>query len=451
MGEQTRETFGSRIGFIFAAAGSAIGLGNVWRFPYLVGAHGGAAFVIVYLIMVFIIGIVCFVAEVSLGRHTRQSNVGAFKAIKPSWGPAGLIGITAGFMILSFYSVIGGWSIYYFFKALAGFPAADPVVCNEMFNAFVTSSAAPIFFHALFMLATIYIVYSGVQSGIERYSNIMMPALFVLIVSLAIRSMTLPGAGAGIEFLIKPDFSQITGEVLLAALGQVFFTLSLGMGSILTYGSYLGQDESIPNVSTIVPLMDTLIAFLAGLVIFPAVFAYGFEPGQGVGLVFVTLPAIFSEMPAGNLFGAAFFFFIILAALTSAISLLEPPTAYMMEEHGWERRKASVVIGIVIFIVGVFASLSMGVLSDFTIGGMVIFDLLDYLSGNWLLPISGLVTAIFVAWVWGTDNALQEATNDGTIEFAWGSLWANVLIKYVAPILITVVFLSSIGVIKVGV
>ncbi|HHV07445.1 MAG TPA: sodium-dependent transporter [Firmicutes bacterium] len=446
---ESRETFGSKMGFIFAAAGSAIGLGNIWRFPYLVGMYGGAAFLIVYLVMVAIIGIVCFVAEVSLGRHTRQSNVGAFKAIKPSWAPVGLIGIIAGFMILSFYGVVGGWSIYYFFKAIAGFPSADPGVCGDMFGSFVSHPVSPLIFTALFMIATIYIVYSGIQDGIEKYSNIMMPALFVIIVILAIRSVTLPGASAGLEFYLKPDFSKITGETLLAALGQVFFTLSLGMGSILTYGSYLSQDENIPSVCTTVPLMDTLIAFLAGLVIFPAVFAYGFEPTSGGGLVFITLPAVFSEMPAGILFGSAFFFLIFLAALTSAISLLEPVVAYMIEEHGWERRRATVIMGSIIFAVGIFASLSNGVLSGFKIGGMVLFDLLDYISGNWLLPISGLLTAIFVAWVWGSDNALQEATNDGTVEFAWGNLWANVLIKYVAPILIAIVFLSSIGLIKV--
>lgn len=449
MEEQSRETFGSRMGFIFAAAGSAIGLGNIWRFPYLVGMYGGAAFLIVYLIFVAIIGVVCFVGEVALGRHTKQSNVGAFKKIKPSWSNVGLIGIIAGFMILSFYGVVGGWSIYYFFKAIAGFPSIDPSVCADMFVGFISNPISPLIYTAVFMLATIYIVYSGVQDGIEKYSNIMMPVLLVIIIILAIRSMTLPGANAGLEFYLKPDFSKITGETLLAALGQVFFSLSLGMGSILTYGSYLSKNENVPFVSTIVPFMDTFIAFMAGLVIFPAVFAYGFEPTSGAGLVFITLPAIFSEMPAGILFGAAFFFLIFLAALTSAISLLEPVVAYMMEEHGWERHKATLIMGGLIFCVGIFASLSNGVLSGFKVGGLVLFDLLDYVSGNLLLPISGMLTAIFIAWIWGSDNALKEATNDGTIQFAWGKLWANVLIKYVAPILIAVVFMSSIGIIKI--
>ncbi|HHT70035.1 MAG TPA: sodium-dependent transporter [Firmicutes bacterium] len=448
MGEQTRETFGSRMGFIFAAAGSAIGLGNIWRFPYLVGVYGGAAFLVVYLAIVIIIGVVCFIAEVSLGRHTRQSNVGAFKALKPSWAPVGLIGITAGFMILSFYSVVGGWTIYYFFRAVAGFKFADPSVSADLFVGFISNPLSPLLFHALFMGATIWIVYQGIQGGIEKYSNIMMPALFVIIVILAIRSMTLPGGGAGLEFYLKPDFSKIDGETLLAALGQVFFSLSLGMGSILTYGSYLSKDENIPYVCTVVPLMDTLVAFLAGLVVFPAVFAYGFEPGSGGGLAFITLPAVFNEMPAGNLFGGAFFFLLFLAALTSAISLLEPVAAYMIEEHGWERKKAVLIMGTIIFVVGIACSLSNGVWSGFLIAGKNFFDFMDFVSGNIFLPVSGMLTAIFVAWVWGSKNALQEATNDGTVKFGWGNLWANVLIKYVAPILIAVVFLSSVGLIK---
>lgn len=451
MHQQSRETFGSQLGFIFAAAGSAVGLGNIWRFPYLVGMYGGAAFLVVYLAIVAVIGIVCFIGEVSLGRHTRQSNVGAFKTLNKPWAPVGLIGILAGFMILSFYSVVGGWTIRYFFQAIAGFSFADPSASGDFFVAFISSPLAPVIYHAVFMAATIWIVYNGVQDGIEKYSNVMMPALFVIIVILAIRSLTLPGGQAGLEFYLKPDFSKITGEVLLAALGQVFFSLSLGMGSILTYGSYLSKKENIPFVSTVVPLMDTLVAFLAGLVIFPAVFAYGFEPGQGGGLAFVTLPAVFDAMPAGNLFGGAFFFLLFLAALTSAISLLEPVVACMVEERGWERKKATLVMGGIIFSVGVLASLSNGVLSGISFFGNNFFDFLDKTSGNILLPISGLLTSLFIAWIWGSNKALKEATNDGTINFSWGNLWANVLIKWVAPILITVVFLSSIGIIKVGV
>lgn len=450
MEQQSRETFGSQVGFVFAAAGSAIGLGNIWRFPYLAGMYGGAAFLFVYLAIVVVVGVVCFIGEVSFGRHTRQSNVGAFKSINKAWAPAGLIGILAGFMILSFYSVVGGWTIRYFFQAFSGF-FADPVASGDFFGAFISDPLMPIIYHALFMGATIWIVYNGIQDGIEKYSNIMMPALFVLILILVVRSLTLPGGQEGLAFYLKPDFSKITGETLLAALGQVFFTLSLGMGSILTYGSYLGKDENIPNVSTIVPFMDTLIAFMAGLIIFPAVFAYGFEPGQGGGLAFVTLPAVFSAMPAGNLFGAAFFFLLFLAALTSAISLLEPVAAYMMEEHGWTRNKAVLIMGSIIFLVGVVASLSNGAWSHISFFGDNFFDFLDNTSGNILLPVSGLVTSIFIAWVWGSEHALKEATNDGTITFAWGKLWANVLIKYVAPILITLVFLSSIGIIPVGI
>jgi NSS family neurotransmitter:Na+ symporter len=243
-----------------------------------------------------------------------------------------------------------------------------------------------------------------------------------------------------------PDISKFSAEAALAALGQVFFSLSLGMGSILTYGSYLSKKENIPNVSLIVPLMDTTIAFIAGIVIFPAVFSYGFEPSSGAGLTFVTLPAVFSEMPLGQLFGAAFFFLLFLAALTSAISLLEPLIAYMIEEHGWSREKAALIIGGIIFIVGCFASLSMGPLSGFKIGGLVFFDQLDWVSNNLLLPIGGMLTALFISWIWGTKNVLNEVTNEGILDFGLGKFWANVMLKFIAPALVFIVFLTGLNI-----
>lgn len=444
----TREGFASKIGFIFAAAGSAIGLGNIWRFPWLAGANGGAAFLVIYLGIVVLVGVTMFMGEVTLGRYTQRSNVGAFKKVAPGWTWVGGMGLLAGFLILSYYSVVGGWVIYYFFRAIAGFHMTDPKLTGELFESFITHPLLPLLFHALFMGATIWICYNGVQSGIEKYSNIMMPALFVLVIILAIRSLTLPGAAKGLQFYLVPDFSKITGKTFLDALGQVFFSLSLGMGSILTYGSYLGKKENIPQVSTIVPIMDTLVAFMAGLIIFPAVFNYGFEPAAGPGLTFVTLPAVFSEMPLGNLFGGAFFLLLFLAALTSAISLLEPLTAYMMEEHGWERKRATVVLGSIMFVIGIGASLSLGVWSGFQIAGKVFFDQLDWVANNLLLPLGGMFTAIVVAWVWGTKNALQEATNDGTLKFGLGNLWANVMLKYISPALVAIVFLTGIGILK---
>ncbi len=444
--KKVRDGFASQIGFIFAAAGSAIGLGNIWRFPWLVGAHGGAVFLAIYLIIVLLVGITMFMGEVALGRYAQRSNVGAFKKVNKSYGWVGSIGLIAGFMILSFYSVVGGWVIYYIFRSLIGFNMTDPALTEQLFNSFTSNPIFPLLFHALFMALTIWICYNGVKDGIEKYSNIMMPALFVIVLILAVRSLMLPGAAEGIKFYLVPDFSKLTTEATLAALGQVFFSLSLGMGSILTYGSYLGKKENIPNVSLIVPLMDTIIAFLAGIIIFPAVFSYGFEPSSGAGLTFVTLPAVFSEMPLGQLFGAAFFFLLFLAALTSAISLLEPLIAYMIEEHGWSREKAALIIGGIIFIVGCFASLSMGPLSGFKIGGLVFFDQLDWVSNNLLLPIGGMLTALFISWIWGTKNVLNEVTNEGILDFGLGKFWANVMLKFIAPALVFIVFLTGLNI-----
>lgn len=399
----------------------------------------------IYLVIVLLVGITMFMGEVALGRYAQRSNVGAFKKVNKSYGWLGSIGLIAGFMILSFYSVVGGWVIYYIFRAIIGFYMTDPAQTEQLFTGFISNPILPILFHALFMAMTIGICYNGVQDGIEKYSNIMMPALLVIVIILSVHSLMLPGAAEGIKFYLVPDFSKVTGETFLAALGQVFFSLSLGMGSILTYGSYLGKKENIPNVSLIVPLMDTMIAFLAGIIIFPAVFSYGFKPTSGPGLTFVTLPAVFSGMPLGQLFGGAFFFLLFLAALTSAISLLEPLIAYMIEEHNWTRQRASLIIGGLIFLVGCLASLSMGPLNGLKIFGLVFFDLLDWISNNLLLPIGGMLTALFISWIWGTQNVLNEVTNDGLLEFGLGNFWANVMLKYVAPALVFIVFLTGLN------
>lgn len=300
----------------------------------------------IYLVIVLLVGITMFMGEVALGRYAQRSNVGAFKKVNKSYGWLGSIGLIAGFMILSFYSVVGGWVIYYIFRAIIGFYMTDPAQTEQLFTGFISNPILPILFHALFMAMTIGICYNGVQDGIEKYSNIMMPALLVIVIILSVHSLMLPGAAEGIKFYLVPDFSKVTGETFLAALGQVFFSLSLGMGSILTYG---------------------------------------FKPTSGPGLTFVTLPAVFSGMPLGQLFGGAFFFLLFLAALTSAISLLEPLIAYMIEEHNWTRQRASLIIGGLIFLVGCLASLSMGPLNGLKIFGLVFFDLLDWISNN--LPL----------------------------------------------------------------
>ena len=445
-----RESWASRIGFILAAAGSAIGLGNIWKFPYLAGQGGGAAFVFVYLLAVAFIGLTVMLAEFAIGRAAGLDAIGSFKKLAPRtfWWVTGAFGVLAAFMILSFYGVVGGWSIAYIFKMLFGSLAnLSGEEYSNIFVNFITGTTEPILWQLVFMGLTIGIVVAGIQGGIEKWNKILMPAIFVILLLLIVRGLTLEGAMAGIEFYLKPDFSKINGGVILAALGQAFFSLSLGMGAILTYGSYLNKKENIPQVSLIVPIMDTLIAFLAGFIIFPAVFSYGFEPASGPGLTFVTLPAVFSEMPLGQLFGAAFFFLLFLAALTSAISLLEPLIAYMMEEHNWKRQQAALVIGGIIFVVGIFASLSMGPLSGFKIAGLVFFDQLDWVSNNLLLPLGGMFTSLFIAWIWGTQNALKEITNDGLLNFGMGNFWANVMLKYVAPVLVFLVFLTGLKII----
>ncbi|MCK5767912.1 MAG: sodium-dependent transporter, partial [Candidatus Atribacteria bacterium] len=329
-----RETWGSSLGFVLAAAGSAIGLGNIWKFPYITGMYGGAAFVIVYLLFVVLVCIPVMSSELLIGRLTSKNPVGAFKELVPksSWWLVGAMGILAGFIILSFYSVIGGWAISYIFKSGA-YMASGGENAGSIFGGFITSPIAPLVWHGIFMAICIGIVMAGVEKGIEKYSKILMPALVILMLILIIRSVTLPGSTAGLSFYLNPDFSKLSAEGILAALGQAFFSLSLGMGCMITYGSYLKKDSNIPTDSYWISGADTVIALLAGLMIFPAVFAFGLEPGAGPGLTFITVPAVFASMGAiGHLFGILFFVLLTFAAVTSAISLLEVVCAYFIDE-----------------------------------------------------------------------------------------------------------------------
>ena len=443
--KKQREQWNSRLGFVLAAAGSAIGLGNLWRFPYLAGQNGGGAFVAVYLGLLVIVGFTIMLAELTLGRYTQLNAIGAYKKISEKWAWVGALGVLAGFMILSFYSVVGGWVINYVIKALTGaFNTADMDALGGMFGSMITNPFNPIIYHAIFMILTLGIVLGGIKGGIEKYSKILMPALFVMLFAIMIRSITLPGAMEGVKYFLVPDWSAINGGVILAALGQVFFSLSLGMGCMVTYGSYISKDENLLKSSLSVPLLDTGAALLAGLAILPAVFAFGFDPAEGPGLVFVTLPAVFSQMPLGGLFGVAFFLLVLFAALTSAISLLEVVVAYVIDEWKWARQKATLVIAGVIFLVGVPASLSIGPWSGFhVLPNMGIFDTLDFISGKILLPLGGMLLAIFLGWVWGIENAIKETTNDGKLTFPLATVW-TVLIKYIAPVAIAVVFFEGI-------
>lgn len=443
-GSQERGQFASSIGFIMAAAGSAIGLGNLWKFPYLAGKHGGGAFVIVYLLIVLFIGFTIMLGEMTIGRAGKLNAYGSYKRLNPKWSFVGAMGILAAFIILCYYSVIGGWVLNYIFKYLTGGIKGDT---GQYFTSFISGTNQPIFWHFIFMAATAYIVYKGIAGGIEKYSKIMMPALFVLLIIVLIRSVTLPGAGAGLEFYLKPDFSKLNAEALVAALGQVFFSLSLGMGAMITYGSYLNDEENLSKSAMIVPFMDTSAALLAGFAILPAVFAFGFEPGQGPGLMFVTIPAVFNKMPFGALFGVMFFILVFFAAITSSISLLEACVSLLFDEFKWTRHKATTVLAIICFLIGVPASLSFGPMENVLFFGKNFFDILDFVSSNILLPLGGLFTCIFIGYIWGIDKAIAEIAKDGKFEFKIRKFW-TILVKYIAPIGVLIVFLNAIGIIK---
>lgn len=434
----------SRWGFILAASGSAVGLGNIWKFPYITGQNGGGAFVLVYLLCVILVGLPIMLAEFTLGRKTNLNPVGAFNAIKPKspWVGIGFMGVLAGFLILSFYGVVGGWTIAYVVKSinLTAVQFANPAEAGEFFKAFTGDPWEVTFYHALFMGLCIVIVARGVNSGIERACDILMPMLVILLLLLMIRSLTLPGAMKGVEFYLSPDFSKITPQVALLAMGQAFFSLSLGMGAMITYGSYLSPKENILAATGYVVLFDTLIALMVGMVIFPAVFAMGLEPAEGPSLVFNVLPAVFSSMPMGTAASITFFFLLMIAALTSGISLLEVVVAYFIDQLGWTRKNAVWTMGGVIFALGVPSGLSFSVLSGATIMEMSFFDIVDNIASNYMLPLGGMFTAIFIGWVWGIKPATKEIEISGE-KFHFAGVWGFVL-RYITPILVGLVFIA---------
>lgn len=436
-----RESWGGKLGFWLAAAGSAIGLGNIWRFPYLAGANGGAAFVFIYLLIVLTIGFSVMLAEFAIGRHTNLNAVGAFQKLKGGpWQIAGWMGVVAGFVILSFYSVIGGWTIKYIISSFTGMISTS-TDSTEYFLNFIANGPQTVLYLAIFMAITIFVVYRGVGKGIEDTCKILMPALFAILVILIIRAVTLPGAFAGIDFYLNPDFSKITGKTILAALGQAFFSLSLGMGCMITYGSYIkSKKDSLPKAAAIITLLDTSAAFLAGFVIFPTVFAFGAEPGAGPGLTFITLPKVFALMPGGQIWSALFFLLLCVAALTSAISLLEVVVAYAIDNLKWPRQKAAVSIGGVIFLLGIPSALSQGAVS-LNVLGMSFLDLLDFISNNILLTVGGLLISLFVGWII-PDIAKKETTSHGPFAFQTIWLW---ICRVVAPVAIFIIILGGFG------
>lgn len=444
-----RVTFGSKIGVILATVGCAVGLGNIWRFPYMLGSNGGAAFLLVYLLCILLLGLPVMITEFFIGRHTNRNAAGAFKELAPGtkWSLIGYNGVLAAFLILGFYSVVAGWTLEYILQAFSG-SLSDKTATDFAtdFSNFSTGLIRPIIWTVTFIVLTHAIIISGVKSGIERASKIMMPLLFLFLLILAIRSVTLPNASEGLTFLFQPDFSKINSSVILSAMGQAFFSLSIGMGCLITYASYFKKETNLQTTALQVTILDTLVALLAGIMIFPAVFSFGITPTAGPELVFITLPNVFAQLPMGSVWSAIFFILLALAALTSTISMHEVATAYVHEEHKMSRNKAAWVVSTGAIILGVLSSLSFGVLKDFTIGGMIFFDFLDYLTAKIMLPLGGMLICIFAGTRVERKVIKAELTNEGTIPFYFFNTYAFFM-KYVAPIAIGIIFLHELGLI----
>lgn len=443
-----RENFGSRFGALVAMAGSAVGLGNLWRFPYLVGENGGAAFIIIYILLSFLICLPIFVSEFVIGRRSQKNAYAAFRDLSggSEWRWVGLFTVIVPLIVLSYYSVIGGWSVEFLLKSLTfSFSDASRITMNTMFTDFVSSTWAPLATHTVFLLFTTLIVIVGIKDGIEKFSKVMMPLLFMIVVAIAIYSLTLPGASAGVDYLFRPDFSKIDAKACTSALGQAFFSLSLGFGPIMTYSSYVSKKENILTQSAATAISDLMFALIAGVAIMPAVFAFGIDPQAGPGLVFETLPYIFGQMPAGGLIAILFFAALLVAALTSSISMLEVAVAYLVEEKKFSRVWACITLFVICWIVGALCSLSFGPLSDIRINGGNLFDFFDSLSSNVLMTLGSLFTVLFVGWRLKRTDIYDEFTNGGTLSTnvrIFGVLWF--LIRYICPLAIISIFLVGI-------
>lgn len=446
-----RAEFSSSFGVIAAAAGSAVGLGNIWKFPYITGVYGGAAFLFVYLGFILAIGLPIMLSEFIIGRKSKKNAFGAFKKLAPHslWQFTGMLGVGAAFMILAFYGVVAGWSIEYVAVAISnGFKSQSPEELKTMFTSFIESPTKPILFQVIFMVLTGAIVVVGIKDGIERNVKILMPVLVVIIIVLNIRAITLPGAGEGLRFLFHPDFSKLTGEGILSALGHAFFSLSLGMGTLITYGSYIDKKNNLLRTAISVTVADTIIAILAGVAIFPAVFAFGIEPSSGPGLVFITLPNVFQQMPGGYFFSVLFFLLLTVAALTSSISILEVVVAYFHEELKMKRKVATIIATALIMLLGIICSLSMGIFKDYTFFDLNLFDLMDWISANLLLPLGGLFISLFIGWKFGRKKVQAEIEKGGSISQRFLAVFMF-LVKFIAPIAIAIVFLSGIGLLNI--
>ena len=502
MTKKERGNFGSKLGVILASAGSAVGLGNIWRFPYETGNHGGAAFILIYLGCILLLGLPIMIAEFLIGRHSQANTARAYQILAPGtqWRWVGRMGVLAGFLILGYYSVVAGWTLEYIFEAVSNsFAGKTPAEFISSFQSFSSNPWRPALWLTLFLLATHFIIVKGVEKGIEKSSKIMMPTLFIIILILVGCSVTLPGAGKGIEFLLKPDFSKVDGNVFLGAMGQAFFSLSLGMGCLCTYASYFSKNTNLTRTAFSVGIIDTFVAVLAGFIIFPAAFSVGIQPDAGPSLIFITLPNVFQQafsvgiidtfvavlagfiiFPAAfsvgiqpdagpslifitlpnvfqqafsgipilaYIFSVMFYVLLALAALTSTISLHEVVTAYLHEEFNFTRGKAARLVTTGCILLGILCSLSLGVTKEFTIFGLGMFDLFDFVTAKLMLPLGGLLISIFTGWYLDKKLVWSEITNNGTLKVPTYKLIIFIL-KYVAPIAISVIFINELGLLK---
>ena len=455
MNNNTRENFGSKLGAVLAAAGSAVGLGNIWRFPIETGQNGGAAFIIIYVACVLLLGIPIMMSEFFIGRHTQTNTAGAYRKLAPGtpWKWVGRLGVLSGFVILSYYSVVAGWTAEYTTLAIGNyFDGKGASDFPNIFSTFVSNPWKSVLWMLAFMIATHIIVVRGVKGGIEKFSKVMMPALFIILIVLAVCSVMLPGASQGLEFLLKPDFSKITGSVWLSAMGQAFFSLSLGLGCLCTYGSYFRSDTNIGKTALNVALIDTFVAIMSGFIIFPAVFNAGYAISSndiGPSLLFITMPNVFQQafgsIPALS-YGVSvlFYFLLVVAALTSTISMHEVVTAYVSEEFNMSRRKAATIVTIACTMVGIVCALSFGPFNGVKLFGMSIFDLFDYVSSNIFLPVGGMFIAIFTGWYLDKKLIRDEITNYGSLRVPYLRFVIFVL-RYLAPVAIAIILLNQLG------
>jgi len=441
----------TRWAFILAATGSAVGLGNIWRFPYITGKYGGGAFVLVYVLCVILVAIPIMMAEIMLGRRGRQSPINTMQTLaeeeglNPAWRYLGWMGVIAGFLILSFYSVVAGWTLDYIFRAGSGiFSVATDSEIGRIFSDLLKSPDRLLVLHTLFMALTVVVVAMGVRSGLERAVKFLMPALFLLLLIMVGYAMSTPGFIQGISYLFKPNLSMLTAEGFLAALGQAFFSLSLGMGAIMVYGSYLPHTASISRATISIAFADTLVAVLAGIAVFPLMFSYGLEPGQGPGLIFTTLPIAFGKMPYGQFFGTCFFLLLLFAAWTSSISLLEPAVAWLVENRGISRARSSALAGLVAWTLGIGSVLSFNHWEDLKLFGRTYFETMEYVTSNIMLPLGGLLVAVFSAWLMSRDSTVDELRmGEGLAYRCW-----RLAVRYIAPVGVIIIFLHAVGVLK---